>query len=94
LIPIVETAPLNLHCNFCNTDKPYNAMRRKTICNSCFAVQQKEYRIKKKQTKCDFWIDNELLDELRVLAKEMELPIRQVISAAVADYLDEMRDSQ
>ena len=92
MIPVVESAPLNLHCNFCDTDKPYNAMRRKTICNSCFASQQKEYRIKKKQTKLDFWIDNNLLDELREFAKESNLPVRQVIQAAVQEYMEDMRN--
>lgn len=92
MIPIVENAPLNLHCNFCKTDKPYNSMRRSTICKDCFAIQQKEYRLKKKQTKVDFWIDNALLDELKEVAKDMELPIRQVIQAAVQDYLDQVRE--
>lgn len=92
MIPIVESEPLNLHCNFCKTQKPYNAMRRKTICNACFAAQQKEYRIKKKQTKLYVWLDNDLLDELREVAEDMGLPIRQVVSAAVSEYLEDMRE--
>lgn len=91
LINLVENAPLNLHCNFCNADKPYNAMRRSTICKDCFAIQQREYRLKKKQTKVDFWLDNDLLDELRAVARDMDLPMRQVIQAAVQDYLEDMR---
>lgn len=92
MIPIVENAPLNLHCNSCNIDKPYNAMRRSTICKDCFASQQKQYLLKKKQSKLYFWIDNDLLDELKDFAEESNLPIRQVIQAAVQEYMEDMRN--
>lgn len=92
MINIVENAPLNLHCNFCNADKPYNAMRRSTICKDCFAIQQKEYRLKNKQTQVHFWIDNEILEELNQKAIELKMPRRQIIMAAIEEYLESLQD--
>jgi len=90
--PTTETEPLNLHCNFCNKDMPYNAMHKKTVCKPCFANQQREYRLRKKLTKVEFWLEDELHAELKVAAQEMNMSMRQLINAAVADYLEDMRN--
>jgi hypothetical protein len=67
-------------------------MHKKTVCKTCFAAQQREYRLRKKLTKVEFWLEDHLHAELKTVSQEMDMSMRQLLNAAVEDYLDRVRE--